>query len=372
MKILHICNDFASSKVHTNLFFELDKLGTKQTIYTYFRSSRFYDKNKFESERVNFIYSGKLVKFYHRIFYHYKVSVFYRDLLSVINPLEYDCVNATTLFSDGALAYRIYCEYNRPYIVTVRSTDVRIFMKYMPHTWMLAGKILKNASRIIFVSKSSMYEFLNKWMLKDMVKELSSKIIFQPNGIDDFWLDNICLDRKLNNNILYVGQFVYRKNLLKLIAAILKMQKGFPDIKLSIVGGEGNCEAQVLRTIRQHSDIINFYGKVVDKERLKEIYRENSVFAMPSIRETFGLTYLEALSQNLILLYTQGEGFDGIIDGKIGEAVKPNVNEIETGLSKILLHREEYINNEKVDFAQYRWSFIAKRYLCLYESVVFK
>lgn len=370
MKILHISNDFASSKVHSNLFFELDRLGVNQMIYTYFGSTRFYSKNRFDGDRTIFLYSKKLVKCTHRLFYQYKIYSFFKDLLNQIDPLEYDCVNATTLFSDGALAYQLYQKYHIPYIVTVRSTDIRVFLKYMPHTWAFGRNILKNASKIIFVSKSSLYEFKRVWALKDLIERLSSKFIFQPNGIDDFWLEHICHVKQMNNNIIYVGQLVYRKNVLKLISAVLKIQKVMPDIRLSIVGGGGNCEKKVLRRIESHSDIIKYYGKIDDKDKLKEIYRMNSIFAMPSVCETFGLTYLEAISQNLSILYTRDEGFDGIIDEKVGEAVMPNVNDIVKGLMKIMLNRSIYKNNEAIDFDQYRWSFIAKKYLKIYESII--
>ena len=38
---------------------------------------------------------------------------------------------------------------------------------------------------------------------------------------------------------------------------------------------------------------------------------------MPSITETFGLVYGEALSQGLLIIYTKGQGFDGQIKEKL-------------------------------------------------------
>ena len=51
--------------------------------------------------------------------------------------------------------------------------------------------------------------------------------------------------------------------------------------------------------------------------------RSCSVFAMPSIFETFGLVYLEALSQNLPVVYTKGQGIDGMFDNTVGIGVDP-------------------------------------------------
>ena len=38
------------------------------------------------------------------------------------------------------------------------------------------------------------------------------------------------------------------------------------------------------------------------------IYRENDIYVMPSIIETFGLVYAEAMSQGLPVIYTRGQG----------------------------------------------------------------
>lgn len=43
---------------------------------------------------------------------------------------------------------------------------------------------------------------------------------------------------------------------------------------------------------------------------------------MPSYHETFGLVYIEALTQHLAIVYTKGQGVDGMLDSSVGEAVK--------------------------------------------------
>ena len=43
---------------------------------------------------------------------------------------------------------------------------------------------------------------------------------------------------------------------------------------------------------------------------------------MPSFPETFGLVYVEAMSQGLPIIYTKGQGIDGYFeDGKVGYPV---------------------------------------------------
>src|SRR5699024_1841446 len=58
------------------------------------------------------------------------------------------------------------------------------------------------------------------------------------------------------------------------------------------------------------------------KEELIQIYRENAIFVMPSITETFGLVYAEAMSQGLPVIYTKEQGFDKQFEeGVVGYSV---------------------------------------------------
>jgi len=66
--------------------------------------------------------------------------------------LKIDIQYATTLFSDGALAYKIYNNFKIPYIVALRSTDINLFLKVRPDLYVLDKNILLNAQKNIFIS----------------------------------------------------------------------------------------------------------------------------------------------------------------------------------------------------------------------------
>ena len=57
MRILHISNGFADSKVHSNLTRALDDLGLEQTVYCPVREERLLGKNQFDGKHVSFVYS---------------------------------------------------------------------------------------------------------------------------------------------------------------------------------------------------------------------------------------------------------------------------------------------------------------------------
>lgn len=372
MNVLHICNDFCGSKVHRSLYAALDQKGIKQTVYTYYRHPDLGGKNIFDANDTKFVYSN-ILRFYHRILYALKIRTVYRNLDYNIDLSLFDAIHATTLFSDGAVAYRIYKCYNIPYIVTIRNTDINVFLKYAFYTWSEGRRILLNASKIIFISDILKQRFLNHVAIKDIAHKISDRILVQPNGIDDYWIDHVRNEKNNSNNVLYVGKFDQNKNVLRLIKAILKIKEYIPDIHLDLVGGKGHQEKKIIKLVKKYPDILFYYGEIFDKERLQDVYARNSVFAMPSIHETFGLVYLEALSQNLSILYTRNEGVDGLFDIKVGEAVNPtSIDEIAKALLMILNNRDAYVDNAKINFDSYRWTTIADLYMSLYSDLIKK
>ena len=93
---------------------------------------------------------------------------------------------------------------------------------------------------------------------------------------------------------------------------------------------------------------------------------------MPSIVETFGLVYLEALSHNLPVVYTRGQGIDGLLDKQVGERVNPlSQSDIARGIAVILRNRPQYeAVSSLVNFPDYSWETIAQHYLKLYETIL--
>jgi len=371
MKVLHICNDFCGSKVHSNLYRNLDGIGVSQTVFTCYRGGYPEGSNQFEAENTDFVYRPVLSTI-HRFFFHEKIAKVYKELTDSVTPSDYNLVHAVTLFTDGAVAYRLYKDYGIPYVVSVRNTDINGFLAVAPHTWNLGMKVLKNAKKIIFISKAPSEKFCKHFLVKQILPEIQDKTMIQPNGIDDYWLDHIN-DAKPNgnHNVIYVGRFDFNKNVTRLIEAVLSLRSEIKDIRLHLVGGGGENEKKVKRLVEDHQDCLTYHGKIFDKQLLSNLYRQCSVFAMPSIHETFGLVYVEAMSQNLPVLYTRNQGIDGLFDQHVGEAVSAlSKDSIRSGLKKLFGNRIWYDFKDKVDFEQFRWSKIAKVYLQVYKEAV--
>lgn len=367
MKVLHIANYFTGSKVHMNLFRSLDSKGVEQIVYCPVREERLIGNNYFEASNTSIVYSN-IIKPYHKYMYHIKRNTLYDDMVSKIDVSDIDIVHAATLFSDGGLAYKLYKQYGIPYVVAVRNTDVNMFLGKLPHTWKDGIKILLHAQRIFFISEGLKKMFENHLIIRSVIDRIKEKFVLQPNGIDDYFLDHIYRERRTDNKVIYVGDFSNNKNVVRLGEAVLRLRKetGFEDTVLTIVGGGKAENNNVIKMIEGHPEAFKYLGKLYEKDRLCQVFRDNSVFAMPSIHETFGLVYLEALSQNLPVLYTKHQGIDGLLHNSAGIGVNPlSVGEITNAL-RTLLSDKAYYSNSHVDFSQFRWDYISEKYISNY------
>lgn len=375
MNILHISNGFADSKVHSNLIKHLDYIGTEQTVYCPVREQRLVGSNQFKGNNTKFEYSF-CIRSWYKYVYHFKRWMLYRDLKKHVDVRKFDVIHAPTLFSDGGIALKAYKEFGIPYIVAVRNTDINLYMSpRLRHTHKDGREIALYASKIIFISKGEMQEFLESEVMKPILPQIKDKIEFLPNGIESYWHEHITHAERNGHDVLYIGDYTPNKNIVRLAEAVLQLrqEKGYEDARLIIVGGEKmntvqRTDERIYQLLDEHPEAVIAMGKIYDKDKLAEVMQSCSLFAMPSIHETFGLVYIEALSQNLPVIYTKGQGIDGLLGSEVGIGVNAHsVEDIKNAIKTIFDNRQMY-SNEKVDFELFNWDNIAKKYLSIYKE----
>lgn len=370
MHVLHIINDYAGSKVHSNLVRALDDLGVQQTVYCPIRNKELEGKFLFKGKNVRIIYS-LCIKRWYKFTYHYKRHQLYKDLKKNVNLESVDFIHASTMFSDGALAYMANMEFGLPYAVAVRATDLTTFMgRRLPHIFPYGKRILTNASKVYFISAAGQELFKRRSFGQRMLSVIASKQELRPNGIDDIWIDNINHASNRLRNICFVGTFLPRKNIPNTIEAIkqLRSDSNYDDVKLWLIGGGRDENGIVENLIQENSNFVEYKGKISDKKVLIETMRQCGLFVMPSFTETFGLVYIEALTQDLPVIYSKGEGIDGLFDNSVGIAVDPlSTEEICEAIKSIIDNPLKY-GNMNIDFNKFNWKEIAKEYLMDYKQ----
>jgi len=358
MVVDHICVNYGT-ELFQELFNKLQVRGVEQNV--------FYPRNRRhrigDTGRPYQIESPLVLNAFTKASFLRKRLIMRQHYDPVFHKNKPDLIHAHTFFSDGSLAYDRYKKYQIPYIVAVRSTDMDVFMKYRP--WLLAmGKqIAENASFIVFISPS-----IKKKFLKKFGEKYENKSLIIPNGINqDFIQNRAQIQKEIHTpvRLLYVGDFRRRKNVPALIKLAAKTGS-----TLTIVGKGGKQEKKVLRMIRKVEGI-NYPGRIDNLAELRKIYSQSDIFIMTSRRETFGLVYLEAMSQGLPLIYSFNTGIDGLFEeGRVGYGVKPgSLSDMKVGIDKIIANYKEISGNCVAEVQKFNWTDIADRYKELYSRV---
>jgi len=338
VKILNINSYYLSSTVHSEFEKALIERGhTLKTIVPIQNDYKVRDEvNAVVPEHVSIIECFNKID---RPFFGVKQ----KKIMQAINKFsfdEFDLLHAHSLFTNGYIAYKVYKKFKTPYVVTVRDTDLNIFFKRMVHLRGAGLEILKYASKVIFLSAPYREQLIKKYIPNELKGHLEKKSVIIPNGINKFWLDNANSAKTKDEKIIkliFAGNIIKRKNLERVIKAcdLIKL-KGY-KVEFQVVGKV--LDKSVGRKLL-NSDLVKLRGRV-NKEELIKYYRESQIFVMPSITESFGLVYAEAMSQGMPVIYSKGQGFDGLFkEGEVGYSVDAlNIDDIK---DKILLVYDDY------------------------------
>lgn len=128
------------------------------------------------------------------------------------------------------------------------------------------------------------------------------------------------------------------KNLPRLADATRLARQAEPGLALTLYGG--GDERTVAQVRKICGSTISMAGHVSSEELSRRVHAARG-FAMPSLRESFGLVFVEALMAGTPILYPRGAAVDGWFDGcTFALAVDPrDTAAISSGL--LTLHCEE-------------------------------
>lgn len=374
MKVLHICSYYITSKLYRNLVENLEKEGIYNDVYIPVCSESLI--NKFagvNNEKTNYIYSKCFNKF-DRVSFRLKNKKIYDDLKTKIDLDGVDVVHAHSLFVNGYVAYKLKKEKNIDYIVAVRNTDANVFFKKMIHLRKIGVEIMKNAKQVIFISSKYKSSVIENYVPKEFQEMIYEKSVVIPNGIDKFWFDNLDMNDKVFNDkkikLIYVGKLDKNKNLYTSINVVKKLNDLGYEASLDIVG-DGELMNDITKLVdEQYKDIVVLHG-FMNKDQILDLYRKSDIFIMPSKYETFGLVYIEAISQSLPVIYTRNQGFDGYFkEGEVGYSVEyDDVDEISKKVIDIINKPVWKFEQLKPEIEKsFVWKNIAKEYVNIYSK----
>jgi glycosyltransferase involved in cell wall biosynthesis len=196
------------------------------------------------------------------------------------------------------------------------------------------------------------------------------KLMVVPNSYSKEVFGTVKYSDTKREPIIFVSARIVReKGLESLILAFAKIQRYFPEWKITVAGqivDHEYCQEllQLIRTLRL-DDSIHLLGHLYG-EQLKDEYRRSSIFCLPSKRESFGISRVEAIASGLPVVTTEaGCGRDF---GRMGSLVVPveDVDALAAALRRLM--QDESLRQRVADEQQKHlitWDDIAKQYLSL-------
>lgn len=362
--VLQLAPDYYNSSIYRSLFQALADRGVAQQVYV----ADNVNVNAQPDDEGNITVASKAFSPLERLLFFPKQRFIQRHLHSSIRMDSIDLIHAHTLFSSGYAAYQLWKEQHIPYIVAVRNTDVNTFFRYMKHLMPIGWKVLQHAKKVVFLSPAYKQTVLSRYVPARMRQAIEEKAVVIPNGINPIFLDEApdhSYDPK-TIRLIYVGKLMHMKNIDMLLRVCDKLSVDH-QVSLTIVGKIIDKKYARIADSRPYIR----YMPPAPPKKVRDIMRENDIFIMPSLWETFGLVYAEAMSQGLPVIYTRGQGFDGwFADGEVGYAVPPDdVEAISQRVLDIHTNYAALTTRCRQSAMRFDWQKIADTYTDIYNTL---
>jgi len=198
-----------------------------------------------------------------------------------------------------------------------------------------------------------------------------------PNGIDVEQIKNAPLpetsyrsDGRPGFDFLYAGRLIADKRVDILLDAFDRVTEDH-DVSLGVIGD--GPEAQRLQTqtsTLDNADRVTFLGFLDEYEDVLGHMRAADVFASPSTREGFGITYAEAMAADCIVIgadHPESAADEVIGDG--GLLSEPTVDGV-AGALETALSGERPDTDPTARAAQYSWDKIAEQAESVYQRAI--
>jgi glycosyltransferase involved in cell wall biosynthesis len=210
--------------------------------------------------------------------------------------------------------------------------------------------------------KSKMVEILK--MRKDRIEII-------PSGIDVDYINKIKPSKK-NKTVLYAGRLVPQKKVDILLKAFALSGV---DAELKIIG-EGKEYKRLVNLSKSLGirDKVQFTGQLKRHEDVIKEMKKASLFVLPSRRECFGITILEAMCSGTAVVSTATEGPRDIIKNGVNGFLTEigDEQELSEKIKTVIQNkskRKKIEINAKKTAKSYDWDHIVRRIARIYENV---
>jgi glycosyltransferase involved in cell wall biosynthesis len=217
------------------------------------------------------------------------------------------------------------------------SPPVRLFLY-------LRNSLLKKCRRFVAISSPVKHELENQGVP-------ASDIVRIPNSVDT---DRFCPaseagKREIRNVlgipedafvVIYTGRLVDYKGLPLLLRVWREVNAGYGETRLLLVGAGGmdihNCENDLELFVRENglAHCVTFVGSV---DNVQTYLQASDVFVLPTEREAFGISLIEAMACGLPVIATRAGGIPDILHHDVDGCLIPvnNLQQLRASLDRL-------------------------------------
>jgi glycosyltransferase involved in cell wall biosynthesis len=243
-------------------------------------------------------------------------------------------------YEAGLLACRIKKNYGIPFFVTEHSSKF-LYNELNSIENKIAKKVFLESDKRIVVSSHLKNVLENKFNIQFLII---------PNGVDCEFFNSSNNENKEKNKeytIFSAGNLTKNKNHSLLIHAFSRFNEFNSNSKL-IIAGEGPEKAAIRNLILDLNleDKVTLTGRL-NRETIRTYYSKMDLFVLPSIKETFGVVIIEALSSGKPVVSTKCGGPEDIIcEEFLGVLCDSNIDSMYCAIDLVFLNKHKYDPNK--------------------------
>ncbi len=239
------------------------------------------------------------------------------------------------VYSAGADAVIIGKRYNIPVVISEHwSGFLRRSLKKID---ILKARFAMNRASIILPVSNHLQEAIKSYGIRNkftVVPNVVNTTTFRPPA---------CPKNGGKKNILFVGLIVPIKGIGFLLRALAQVKEKRQDFVVDIVGdGPNRKEYEKLTEESGLGHLVKFHGFKI-KEEVAEFMKNCDFLVQPSLYETFGVTYIEAMACGKPVVATQLRALQEKINKDRGILVPPkDANALADAIDYMLDHHKDY------------------------------
>lgn len=274
--------------------------------------------------------------------------------------------------------------YNRPFVITIHDLIIHHFptgkastlpspvyyLKLFGYKYVIQQAAQK-AQKVITVSEATKDEIVKHLGISQ------DKIVVTYEGVESTINEerrskNEKLPFEYENYFLYVGNAYPHKNLDRLVEAFKLIVTEFPDTKLVFVGKDDYFYRglkQKVRSLKIEKNII--FAGFVSEEELQAYYEYATATIQPSLMEGFGLTGLEAMKNDCLVLASDIPSLKEIYKDAALYFDPLAVESLHATIREVLVNGklfQNYIVKGRKRVSEFSWKEMAEQTLKIYES----